>query len=359
MSTAKAAGTSSHAVANDSARKPVRGGAVTSLFVRKVVAAAGDTIDRDALLRSVGIDPASEADVKQMVTDTVYYELLEAIAAQLDDATGFALRVGHSMNCDDYGAFGLAWKTAPTLRGSFERAERYARLLTSVAAYELRDDRAGAHFILHREGERRLGMRLSNEATLASVVSIARQVSPLPFAPLEVHCRHRAPASVSAHEAYFGCPMFFGSDMDALLVSSEALQRPNRLGDPAISRFLVAHLDAEVGARAEETSFEQVMLRHISDRLSDGLPRVAVIARQMGMSERTLHRRLSEQGLSFHGVMEKAQRRLAEGLLVRSEHSIAEIAFLSGFSEQSAFSRAFKRWSKETPAAYREAHRRI
>lgn len=334
-------------------------GAVTSLFVRKVVAAAGDTVDRQALLQSVGIDPTSAADVKQMVTDTAYYELLETIAARLDDATSFPLRVGRSMNCDDYGAFGLAWKTAPTLRGSFERAERYARLLTSVAAYELREDRQGAYFILHREGERRLGMRLSNEATLASVAAIVRQVSPVPFTPLEVHCKHPAPTSVSAHEAYFGCPMQFGSARDALLVSSEALDRANRLGDPAISRFLVAHLDSELAARANETSFEQVMLRHISDRLSDGLPKAAVIARQMGISERTLHRRLSEHGLSFQGVMEKAQRRLTEGLLVQSDHSIAEIAFLSGFSEQSAFSRAFKRWSRQTPAAYREAHRTL
>ncbi len=332
-------------------------GAITSLFVLKAVAAAGDSVDRPSLLNSVGIDPTSEVDVQQMVTDTAYYGLLETIAAQLEDATDFPLRVGRSMRCDDYGAFGLAWKTAPTLRGSFERAERYARLLTSVAAYELRDDRAGAFFILHREGERRLGMRLSNEATLASVASIVRQVSPQPFAPLEVHCKHPAPASVSAHEAYFGCPMHFGSDRDALLVSSEALDRANRLGDPAISRFLVAHLDSELAARAHETSFEQVMLRHISDRLSDGLPKAAVIARQMGISERTLHRRLSEHGLSFQGVMEKAQRRLTEGLLVQSDHSIAEIAFLSGFSEQSAFSRAFKRWSRQSPAAYRQAHR--
>jgi AraC-like DNA-binding protein len=162
---------------------------------------------------------------------------------------------------------------------------------------------------------------------------------------------------VSAHEAYFGCPVFFGSDKDALLVGSSALARTNRLGDPAISRFLVAHLDSELAARAGETSFEQVVLRHLSDRLSDGLPKAVTVARQMGLSERTLHRRLAGLGLSYQSVMEKAQRRLSEGLLVRSAHSIAEIAFLSGYSEQSAFSRAFKRWSGQTPAAYREAHR--
>ena len=96
------------------------------------------------------------------------------------------------------------------------------------------------------------------------------------------------------------------------------------------------------------------MMRKISDALSEGVPRAARIAREMGVSERTLHRRVSQHGTSFQSILENAQRRLAEGLLVQSDHSIAEIAFLTGFSEQSAFTRAFKRWVNETPAAFRE-----
>ena len=331
-------------------------GTITSLFVRKVVRAAGQDIDRAAVLRSVGLDPDRQIDVAERSTDIAYYEMLETIAAQLDDAIAFPLRVGQSMQADDYGAFGLAWKTAPTLRGSLERAERYALLLTSVAGYEVRETDRGAFFRTHRSGVRRLGMRLSNEATLASVTSIIRQVSPAPFTPLEVHFQHPAPASVSAHETYFGCPVHFGSDADEILVSSVDLDRPNHLGDPAVSKFLDAHLQSELAAQTGQTSFEDVMMRKISDALSEGVPRAARIAKEMGVSERTLHRRVSQHGTSFQSVLENAQRRLAEGLLVQSEHSIAEIAFLTGFSEQSAFTRAFKRWVNDTPAAFRETH---
>ena len=329
-------------------------GAITALFARKAIAAAGDEADTRALLSTVGLEPDEAPNVKRMLPDTDYYTLLERISAQLPEATDFPLRLGETMHCDDYGAFGLAWKTAPTLRGSLLRAERYARLLTSVAEYEVQDHAAGAYFILHRGGDRRRGMRLSNEATLASVASIARQVSPAPFTPLEVHCKHQAPSSVAAHEAYFGCPMIFGSDIDGMLVSREALERGNRLGDPAISMFLEPHIEKEMAAVASETSFEQVLLRRISDRLSEGPPRAAEMARDMGVSERTLHRRLSDEGTSFQTVLEKARRRLAEGLLVQSDHSIAEIAFLTGFSEQSSFTRAFKRWLDQTPAVFRE-----
>jgi len=330
-------------------------GKITALFVRKVIAAAGADADQNALLGSVGLT-TDATDVKTMIPDTEYYTLLEQIAANLADATDFPLRVGASMCCDDYGAFGMAWKTAPTLRGSAVRAARYARLLTSVAEYEVREHDAGAYFLLLRSGVRSFGLRLSNEATLASALSIMREVSPEPLVPLEVHFRHAAPASLAAHKTYFGCPVIFGSTLDGLLMSDETLSRANRLGDPAIAQFLKPHLDTELQAVSRQTSFEQTLLRRISDQLSEGPPRAADMARTMGMSERTLHRKLAGDGASFQGLLEQARRRLAEGLLVQSDHSIAEIAFLTGYSEQSAFTRAFKRWAGQTPAAFRDTH---
>jgi AraC-like DNA-binding protein len=73
-----------------------------------------------------------------------------------------------------------------------------------------------------------------------------------------------------------------------------------------------------------------------------------------GLSARPFHRRLSEHGMSFQALTEETRRDLAEGLLRDERHSLAEIAFLTGFSEQSAFTRAFKRWMGTTPATYRK-----
>ena len=332
-------------------------GAITSLFVRKVVRAAGDDVDQDALLRSIGLDPRAEVNVQEMVSDTAYYGLLERIAELTDGGVELPLRAGESMRCDDYGALGLAWKTAPTLRASFERVERYWRLWTSVSQYEVRSEGANAYFILQRAGQRRLGLRMSNEATLASATAIAREVSPAGFTPVEVHLKHPAPATTAAHEAYFGCPVIFESDLDALLVAAEALERPNRLGDEGIARFLLRHLDEELEQVQSQSTLEELVHHAIVQSLSSGVPKIAVVARRMGLSARTLQRRLSEEGLSFQEVLEYARREFAEGLLVQSDYSLAEIAFLTGFSEQSAFNRAFKRWLKQTPAAYRETRK--
>ena len=202
-------------------------GQITSLFVRRVVGIVDESLDKAALLRSVGIEPGDAVEVERMIPAAEYYALLERIAALDPKAWTLPLRAGAAMRCDDYGAFGLARKSAKDLRGSYERAERYARVLTSVSTYQVEPAGDGAFMHLHRGGERRLGMRLSNEATLASIVSISRQVQTRDFFPLAVHVKHSAPSNISDHEAYFGCPMYFDSDRDALLVSWEALKAPS------------------------------------------------------------------------------------------------------------------------------------
>jgi AraC-like DNA-binding protein len=319
-----------------------------------MVAAAGTQVDAAALLASVGLDAEGHWDPKSMLPADSYYDMLERIASQTD-ATDLPVRVGASMHLDEYGALGLAFKAATTLGGSFQRVERYARLWTSVVEYELRPDPRGTLFILHRSGERRLGLRLSNEATLASAVSIARQVCPVPVAPLEVMVRHSAPSSIACHVDYFGCPIRFGADLDALLFSPETLAQPNILGDEGISRYLISHLDAELTEIAEEAPLVARAKDTIAQALSEGTPRMVDIARGLGLSARSFHRRLSDHGMSFQTLTEDTRRDLAEGLLRDESHSLAEIAFLTGFSEQSSFTRAFKRWVGTTPASYRKA----
>ena len=332
---------------------------VTSLFVRKMVLAAGPEVDGPGLLRSVGIDPDGVADPKIMVAADAYYGLLERIARNVD-VVDLPLRTGASMSCDDYGALGLAFKAAPTLHGSFSRVVRYAQLWTSVVDYELAVSGDSMWFILHRTGAPRLGLHLSNEATLASATAISREVSKSrQFAPVEVHLAHPAPSVTAHHEAYFGCPVYFGSDRNALLISTADLRCANRLGDEGITQFLLGHLDRELVQVTEIKSLKDRTKDVIARALSEGLPNMDVVSRRLGLSVRSLHRRLAENGLTFQTLTEDTRRELAEGLLRDERYSIAEIAFLTGFSEQSSFTRAFKRWVGDTPANYRKGHFRV
>lgn len=329
-------------------------GQVTSLFARKVVGVAADAIDARAVLASVGVDADGPWDPRHMLDEDAYYGMIELMAEQMD-ITPLPLTVGAAMRPDEYGALGLAWKAAPDLLGSFSRVARYWRLWTSFTQYELQEAKGGMLFVENRAGARRLGMRISIEADLASGVSLARQVSPRPFAPIAVYFKHPAPKTTAHHEAYFGCPVQFGADKDAMLLSHASLSAPNILGDEGITQFVVSHLDQELAQIDDAPALQTRTKGEIARALSEGLPRMADIARKLGLSARSFHRRLAEQGLSFHTLTEETRREIATAMLREERYALSEIAFLTGYSEQSAFNRAFKRWTGVTPAAYRKS----
>ncbi|MDA0748427.1 MAG: helix-turn-helix domain-containing protein [bacterium] len=274
-------------------------GQITSLFVRKVIREVDPTVDKDSLLRSVGIEPDSPIDPSHMVSDTEYYAFLERIAEVDKTVTTLPLRVGAAMRCDDYGAFGLAWKSATNLRGSYERAERYARMLTSVSTHEVETTDNGAFMHLHR------------------------------------------------------CPVYFESDRDALLVSTETLHTPNQLGDASISKFFDTHLEAELSKIEDDASLDQRVRIQISQALSEGVPAISDVASHLSMSGRTLQRRLADRGYSYQTLVDESRRQLAKRLLQQTDYSLVEVAFMTGFSEQSAFTRAFRRWEGQTPRSFR------
>jgi AraC-like DNA-binding protein len=166
-------------------------------------------------------------------------------------------------------------------------------------------------------------------------------------------CATARPDPNSPHEAWFGCPVRFDAELDAILFSPETLAQSNILGDEGISRYLVSQLDVELAQIAPEITLVSRARDAIAQTLNEGAPRMADIARTLGLSARSFHRRLSEHGVSFQTLTEETRRDLAIGLLRNEQHSLAEIAFLTGFAEQSSFTRAFKRWVGETPASYR------
>ncbi|MEM1128097.1 MAG: AraC family transcriptional regulator [Bacteroidota bacterium] len=326
---------------------------ITSLFPRKVADIADDTVDKDALLRTIGLSRAEPVDPSHMIPVEEFFGFMERLAQADPLGLTIPLRAGASMRCDDYGAFGLAWKSATTLRGSYDRAERYARVMGNESTYDVEPTAEGAFMQLHRFGERRLGMRLSTEAHFASIMAISQQVASAPFQPLAVFFKHPAPTTRAYHEAYFGCPVHFGADRDALLVSTATLQTPNRLGDPGLTRFFETHLEAEVEALGDVIPLDRQVRDYVVTRLSEGLPTISDAASQLGLSARTLQRRLSERGLAFQPLVDDARRQLAHRLLRHTHFSLIEVAFMTGFSGQSAFTRAFKRWAGQTPRSYR------
>ena len=326
---------------------------ITSLYVHKVLSQVrGGTEIRD-LLEGIGITPDQPIDPKLMVPANQFYDFFAALAARDPNGLSLPLRIGATMVCDEYGAFGLAWKSAPDLRGSFVRSERYGHVLGSAETYSLEQSEEGWFFSLDKAGDGQLGMQLSNEASMSAVDVICKEVSTTEFKPLAVHFKHTARGDVSVYEAHFGCPVYFDSDRDALLVSDDSLNAPNKLGDQTIASFFDRHLEQELAALTNDEGLEHSVRRAVANVLSEGVPTLSAIASELGIGARTLQRRLSEHGHSFQSVVDTARQELAQRLLRETEYSLAEVAFLTGFAEQSGFTRAFKRWAGKTPRSYR------
>ncbi|MFK7975695.1 MAG: AraC family transcriptional regulator ligand-binding domain-containing protein [Halioglobus sp.] len=332
---------------------------ITSLYVYKSAEQASPGIDTADLVKQLGLDPNGPIDPTVMVPSKAYYDFFTALVERDPNGVALPLRIGAAMRSDEYGAFGLAWKSAPNLRGSFTRSERYGHVLGSVETYSVEKNHGGLFFSLEKAGDGRSGMVLSNEASMSAVDAICREVSTGNFLPLAVHFKHAPRGDILVYEDHFGCPVHFESGRDALLVSEESIDVPNKLGDETIASFFDSHLEQQLASLAQESNLELRVRRTITSALSEGVPTVSAISSELAMSARTLQRRLSEQGHSFQSIVDTARRELAQRLLRETNYSLAEVSFLTGFAEQSAFTRAFKRWADQTPRSYRLSARAL
>jgi AraC-like DNA-binding protein len=288
-----------------------------------------------------------------MVSTSNYYDFFAALTDRDPLGLTLPLRIGSAMRCDEYGAFGLAWKSAPNLRGSYNRSERYGRVLGSAETYSLEPTSDGLFYNLEKAGDGRPGMLLSNEASMSAIDTISKEVSTESFVPLAVYFKHAPRGDRSIYESHFGCPVHFESGRDALLVSEERIDTPNKLGDETIANFFDRHLEEELASLTTDDGLEQQVRSAVANVLSEGIPALSLIASEVGIGARTMQRRLSDQGHSFQSVVDRARKDLAQRLLRETNYSLAEIAFLTGFAEQSGFTRAFKRWVGQTPRSYR------
>lgn len=325
---------------------------VRSSVVRVIARVASGPESTEALLASVGLrphtDPAEAA--KESVDEEAYYAFLER--ATLPDDHGLPYRYAEELHPDDLSALGLGLKTADTLRDSLRRLVRYILLLSDTLEYELQEAPDGnATLTLIRPHHRR-GARLANECALAAVTSVLREAGGRRVRPNAVTFRHPRPASITEAHSFFGCPVRYAARRNALELDAPTLETRATLADQGLSSFLLAHLEQLRSEQADRSLVSSVHAT-ITDLLPDGPPKKAVIARRLGMSERTLHRRLAEHGQTFQSLVARSRREAAEALLADDRHSLAEVAFLTGFADQSSFQRAFKGWTGRTPMAFR------
>jgi AraC-like DNA-binding protein len=268
---------------------------------------------------------------------------------------GFPIRVAQRYLLEDIGPLGIAARAAPTLGGAFQRLVHHQHVLTGAAIAGMRDDAASGTVILeHRPVDGSdLGGRCRREMMVAAGLQFARELSGTWIRPRRACLAHARPVDLSEHEAFFDCEVRFEAEYDGLEFERDTLAIPLPAADPDLSYFLVEHLRAAAGEMAA-ASLEERVRQAMHMRLGNRPLAMAAIARELGMSPRTLRRRLLEHRTSYQEILDGMRREIADELLGDPDRKLSEVAFLLGFSDASAFHRAYVRWTGRTPASQRE-----
>lgn len=296
---------------------------------------------------------------KHSFSDSAYlpiyllYDIYEWATANL--SPGFSVRQGKQLNTNDYGTLGLSWKTSWRAGDILDRLQRYMILVTDQGNIRMQEENGQSQLFLDRPPIRK-GIEIANEVSFVMLTGILREVTGQKILPIQVTFQHSDSSSAPAFEEFFQCPVTYGAPHNLLQFRTESLQIRTIKADKSIHQFIVERLEEEKkGIFTQSDQMLNDIRKLIIESLPSGIPSIIQIADHLHMSARTLKRRLAEKGLTFREQIQTIQQETAQHLLHNSNLSIAEIAFQTGFSEQSAFNRAFKRWTQLSPKEYRKS----
>ncbi|MEL6287750.1 MAG: AraC family transcriptional regulator [Pseudomonadota bacterium] len=309
----------------------------------------------DKMVISVGLRREDLARDDQRIPLNAVVEMLEYAARTVDD-DALAIDLAEAYPPGSTGVLGYAVLTAPTVRDAFIDVHRYFRLVTphqqalfnetpdyGELVWEFSDMLAGP------------GAQYKT-LTLAMMARRVRMATGDDWAPRSVRFDFPRPAAMEKFERAFGNDVQFGTAQCALSVDRDVLGLSMPGSDKRLHDLIVELGDYRLSELEAESDIVDRTQDQIIALLTQGPVSLDLVARDLGQSGRSLQRRLKAEGTSFQTVLEKTRRLLARHYLRTRQYTLAEVTFLLGFSEQSAFTRACRRWFDATP---HEVRRRL
>jgi AraC-like DNA-binding protein len=302
----------------------------------------------------VPLELGSPPDLEQWLSKEQYLALWAEVMEQVEDAA-FPLRVAASPGARAHNVLFFVCMTQPNLEEALRAFCRYARIYTSVCQFEFQVGEGAGQLILRRNIQWRPELQFADEYAMAELVHSARFMTQLDWVPRSVQFVHPEPPETRHLREFFRCPLHFGCASAGFTVDRETLAHPMVTADPALAAYFEHQVSESLErfSPSEEPLVTQVR-RALSEGFKSGVPDLNQVARQLAMSPRTLRRRLEEAGTSFQQLLEETRCALARRYLKAMSLPLGEVAFLLGYSEPSAFHRAFRRWTGMTPQEYRQ-----
>lgn len=307
-------------------------------------------LDVQAILRRANL-PSSRFNVPKPEGTTAEFFALWHAVEQSGADEDLGLRLGVEALTDEENVAALAALHSATLGEGLERLARYKRLVCPEKVWV---------DMVHNEAQLRFEWLLANEAPpalltdliFAGVVNLARQGTGTSVTPRRIELtRHRANEAIL--RKHFGCELRFNAPHDLLVFDEAALSLPMVHRNTQLLAVLLPGLELALPKSGTARTLVDDVRKVLSEMINGDRPAIAKVAKSLGMSVRTLQRRLGEFGTSYQDLLDNVRHQWAQRLLKAEDLGIGEVAFLLGFEEVNSFARAFQGWEGTTPAKWR------
>ncbi|CAG2154674.1 HTH-type transcriptional regulator VirS [Cupriavidus yeoncheonensis] len=310
-------------------------------------------VDPERMIHHVGADRSCIVSPDLHVPEPWLAKVLDS-TEQSSSCAAVGLLMAESWRLSDFGPISLALQHQPTLRHALGQLETYRHLLSESVFVHVEE--VGETAIVRQQliTERPIPGRQPVELSVGALLCLMKSMLGGSWKPRSVHFSHSAPASLHVHHRLFGTRVEFGCDFDGIVVDRRDLDRPNPLGDVNLARYAREFLDQHPHGRQVSTASN--VRRAVHMLLPRGQGSIDQVGQQLGMSSRTLQRRLEQEGLEFSSLVNEVRRGLACRFLGDIRYPVSQVAMLVGFAEVSTFSRWFSaqfgtpptRWRAET-----------
>jgi AraC-like DNA-binding protein len=335
------------------------------LFEPTTLAAAAKVI-AETLQGHYSVDPVavfSDAglDYSQLSLSDARYpwrkmQRLWTRAVEVTEDPCFGLYAGRNIRPTSFHALGFSWLASQTLLGSLQRLCRYHRIIST----------APMQFSIAPEGDRYAFATTLNDPThiptdtavdafMAAFVQLCRTATDRHFCPLSIALRRSDPGHLDEYIRFFDCPVSFDAEQNLIHFDKDSLEQQlpgdnselARANDAVAEKYLASLDPQKIASDVREL---------LITLLPSGKSSQKTIAKRLNRSLSTLQRQLQNEGTNYKDILEHTRKNLATEYVLDGHLSLGQIAYMLGFSDQSNFSRAFKRWTDLSPREYRQQH---
>ncbi len=280
---------------------------------------------------------------------------LWVLASEATEDPCFALTVANFWHPTTLHALGYSWLASNNLEEAFERAVRYSHIINTAANGILKIEQSVNAYCLIIDASRfnPPPVPASIDAAMAMFHVMSRAAYGEEFRPLRVSTQSEKPACADRIRDFYQAPVIFSQAENALWLDPEVVSRPLATANPELVR-INDRIVTDYLAQLDRSDVTMRVKSELIGRLPGGRSGEADIASSLNISQRTLQRKLREQGKTFTGLVESTRREISLQYVRDPQYPFNEIAFLLGFTEPGNFSRAFKRWYGKSPTQYRQ-----